>query len=104
MSMTNRKYLYNKTSVNGNEELDYLQTNLHRMELKATKKIRITQALQHRLDLISLRYYGTYDLGWLIAEHNDIVDPFAELVVGAVIEIPYVDDYYRYYNRNARRV
>jgi len=104
MPMTNRKYFYNIKNVDGSTELDYIESPLHTMNLKTFRKERVTQAFAGRIDLISFKYYGSYDLGWLICEHNNILDPFTEITVGKVLDIPSLDDYYRYYNRNARGV
>ena len=41
-----------------------------------------------RLDLVSLKFYGTTALWWLIAYANNIIDPFIEVVAGSVIIIP----------------
>jgi len=43
-----------------------------------------------RLDKISYLYYGNYNLWWVIATANSIIDPFADLQVGLIIRIPYL--------------
>lgn len=102
MSMTERRYLYSKGAERTNE-LDYLKTNIHKIrDLPLADTAMITNATDGRLDLISLQYFGTYHLGWLICEYNDILDPFAEVITGKNIRIPYIDEYYRFFNRNAR--
>ena len=41
-----------------------------------------------RLDLISAVYLGDPKIWWLIAQYNNILDPFAEVVEGLVLYIP----------------
>lgn len=40
------------------------------------------------LDNLSLYYYGNPTYYWIIADFNDILDPFKELVVGYKLKIP----------------
>jgi hypothetical protein len=103
MSLEERKRLYETATVDGNRELDYLKTSITSMNLKTVDKYRITSATANRPDLIANIYYGNYNLGWLLHAHNNILDPLTEYSVGRVIDIPSIDDYYRHYNRNARR-
>lgn len=104
MSLEHRKTFYQTAMIDGNRELDYLQNRLMGMELKTMDKFRITAGTVNRPDLISNIFFGTYNLGWLLHHHNNILDPLTEYYIGRVIEIPSLDDYYRYYNRNARKV
>ena len=48
----------------------------------------VTIEFAHRPDLISLKYYGTEQLYWVIAAANDLVDPFAETTVNKKLRIP----------------
>jgi hypothetical protein len=48
----------------------------------------VTIEYAHRPDLISLMYYGTEQLYWVIAYANEMIDPFAETVVGLKLRIP----------------
>jgi len=41
-----------------------------------------------RLDIISLNVYGTIEYWWVLADVNDIFNPFAPVVLGSVIRIP----------------
>lgn len=104
MSLEQRKFFYKKTEFDGNIELDYLKTSLVNMKLSTIDKYKITAATVSRPDLISNIYYGNYDFGWLIHWHNNIQNPLTEYHIGKVIEIPSLDDYYRFYNRNAKKV
>lgn len=40
------------------------------------------------LDSLALYYYGNPTYYWIIADFNDILDPFLPLVVGEIISIP----------------
>lgn len=43
---------------------------------------------QHRLDLISEKFYGTATLDWAIADANNLSDPIRDVVVGKKLRIP----------------
>jgi len=70
--------------------LDYLGASY----VDAIKKITtystltITQELEHRLDLISLKAYGISDLWWVIAMYNGIINNFYDVVQGKKLKIP----------------
>lgn len=57
-------------------------------ELPTDRFYEVTQEFAHRLDLISLKYYGTAQLYWVIAFANKMIDPIAETVVGVKLRIP----------------
>jgi hypothetical protein len=94
--MSNRLDLY-QTFEN---EKDPLMTALVGMRLFTQQTYVVTAITEARLDLISYKFYNSFDYGWLIAEHNDILDPFSEVTVGKVLQIPDLMDYFRFYNRN----
>jgi hypothetical protein len=48
----------------------------------------VTAEYAHRLDLISLLFYGTEQLYWVIAFANKLTEPFAQTVVGLKLRIP----------------
>jgi hypothetical protein len=104
MSLEERKYFYTKTEYDGNIEFDYLKNKLINLNLSTIDKYKITAATANRPDLISNIYYGSYNFGWLIHYHNDNLNPFTDYTIGTVVNIPSLDDYYRFYNRNARKV
>lgn len=105
MALDDRTSFYGHvTRLNGDVELDYIDTRINGMYLKTAGTVRITAALVNRPDLISLKSYGTYNFGWLISLHNNILDPFSEYSLGRIVDIPSLDDYYRYYNRNKKKV
>lgn len=102
--MTVRKYFFDEAEVDNNRELDLLTNRLPPMKLSTMEFYRVDNATAYRPDLISLKYYGNYDLGWLICEQNDILDPLTEFYPGRVVKIPSITEYYQYYNRNTRGV
>lgn len=102
MSVLSKRFLYARTSETGNVELDYLNTNINRMELETSDKTRLTAAFEGRPDLLSYKFYGNWNLGWLIAYHNDMLDPVEEMTIGKVVNIPSLDSYYRFANRNKK--
>ncbi len=104
MSMTTRKFFFDEVTVDGNVELDFLKTRLNKLNIKTFDMYRIDAVTAGRPDLVSLKYYGTYDLGWLICEHNKFKDPINDLSIGRVIQIPSLTEYYQFYNRNTRKV
>ncbi len=94
--------MYPVYKVDENYELDYLETPFVNMNLPTVKSIRITGPLEFRPDLVSFKAFGNYHMGWLIAIHNNLLDPVDDLYIGREIKIPDLDAYYRYYNSNSR--
>jgi len=83
-------------------ELDYIDTNIHKMDLPTTQTIRLPVAFEYRPDLLSQKYFGNYHMGWLITLHNNFLDPVRDYYVGRLVDIPDLDAYYRFYNNNAK--
>lgn len=81
---------------------DFLDTKLIDMELPVIENYRIGTAYEFRPDLISLQFYGTHHFGWLIAYHNKFLDPVAEFYAGRLVEIPDINEYFKYFNRFSR--
>lgn len=44
------------------------------------------------LDSLSLKFYNTPTLFWIIADFNDIVDPYQELLEGKLVKIPSISN------------
>lgn len=104
-SINRRKYLYQETDESGNIEIDLLDNKmLPIQEITEVDTITVDAATKGRLDLIAYRTLGSFNLLWLLAEYNNMVDPFEETAIGKEIRIPSIDEYYKYFNRNARRV
>lgn len=51
-------------------------------------KFIITAEFEHRMDLISYKFFRTTTRDWIIEAINDIKDPIKDLYVGRVIYIP----------------
>lgn len=103
MPLSKRTDLYERTSIYGSEELDYLTSNFHRMNLSTITNDVIDSMTVNRLDLLSYKHYRNYHYGWLILEHNGIIDPLEELDIGTIVKIPSLEDYFRFKTRNKRR-
>lgn len=97
-----RRFLYAKVSVDGDQELDYLRTKIPEMNLSLRSTFRVTQQYVGRIDLVSYKFYNSFDFGWLILEFNDIMDPYDDIQLGTVLQIPNIEDYFSFFNRNAR--
>ena len=48
----------------------------------------VPKGMEYRLDLISVKFYGTAAYDWLIAEYNGIEDPIKDIVPGLKLIIP----------------
>lgn len=96
-----RKYLYRSSVVDGVKELDYLRTQLVYRDFQISNEVTVTDATAHRPDLISRVAYGSPHYGWLIMDHNDILDPYIQLTTGTVLEVPDISDYFDFYNENS---
>lgn len=98
-----RKYLFGKTTVDGNNELDYLDTRLHNFNPEQTTIFKVPAFMVGRPDIISFAVYEKPNYYWLIMWANDIVDPFEDIKAGDDLIIPSLLDYYDFFNDNARR-
>lgn len=103
MAIWERQFFYNHLDTDvGTREMDYLDTNLNKIELETVDYFTVDAATENRPDLISLKFYGSYHFGWLLGIHNDIEDLTSGFPIGRRIALPSVDEYYRFYNRNTR--
>tara|TARA_Y100001973_G_scaffold98941_1_gene157371 strand:- start:115449 stop:115766 length:318 start_codon:yes stop_codon:yes gene_type:complete len=102
VSIEKRKYMFSVKKLDANYELDYLESPYTDMDLSTSETFRITAPFVGRPDLISMKFFGTYNMGWLICLHNDFMDPINDLEFGIQIKIPDLDEYYQYYNANSR--
>lgn len=96
-----RRFLYRRANVNNNTELDYIDTPITTMDISYTQEWRITGQYENRPDLISFKFYRSYDFAWLICDYNDILDPYDELEVGRKIKIPSLEEFYSFFNRRS---
>jgi len=101
--ITDKKGLFAEKTVNDNTELDYLDSKIKQLieveDLTTSDTIRIPESVKYRPDLLSLKYYGTYHLGWLIALYNNFLDPIFDFEVGVLVKIPSIEEYQRFYTR-----
>ena len=51
-------------------------------------QVTVTQTMSGRLDKIANQLYGSSDLWWIIADSNNMLDPFVETVTGAKLRVP----------------
>lgn len=98
-----RKFLYEKKTEKGNQELDYLDTNIHNLNLEQATTFRVPAFMVGRPDIISYAVYESPYYYWLIMYANDIIDPFEEIQENDVLIVPSLLDYYNFFNDNARR-
>ena len=103
MSVTNIKNFFNKERSENTIEMDFLNSELPFIEFEETEQVRIKQYNEFRADLISYEAYDTTELWWLILIANNIIDPFEELYEGRIIDIPSLSEYYKFYNKYAKR-
>jgi hypothetical protein len=103
MSLKERKFLYNIVEVDNNKELDYLSDSFIDIELRTSTSFSIPITMRYRPDLISLKFYNNYHLGWLLAKHNGLLDPIFDFEYERQINIPDLDSYFRYYKSQSRR-
>ena len=54
----------------------------------------VNNAVENRLDIISMKYYKSPIMWWIIAIANNIIDPFSELPTGTVLRIPELTSVY----------
>lgn len=101
MSMRERQHFFERIELDGHTEPDFLDPRYTEMELTTIDTFRVPYIMQYRPDLISLKFYGNYHMGWLIAHHNNFLDPIFDFYESRIIDIPSGDNYFRYYNANA---
>lgn len=99
--MEKTKFFYPEKEIDQHIELDYLNSELTKIYLRTSQTFVISSPFEYRPDLISFRMFGSYHYGWLIAMHNDFLDPVFEFTKGKEIDIPDIDQYFRFYNRNS---
>jgi len=99
-NMDKSKFFYNCVEVDGNYEIDFLDGNLHHIDLPTVTTFRVRQPFTYRPDLISYKFMGSYNYGWLIALHNDFLDPVFDFEDGVLVNIPDMDAYFKFFSEN----
>lgn len=61
------------------------------------KYYEVTNMTENRLDLISLKFYGSSNYWWIIAHANFIYDALTEIKRGMKLRIPPLSSVYNYY-------
>jgi len=92
-----RTKFYTVLTTNGVQELDFLWNGLSHFVINYNVSYyRVTEVDLLRPDLISYKVYGTIDFWWIILLVNNIDNPFKDLVVGTILQIPDKLDIYEY--------
>lgn len=70
--------------------LDWLSASYNELheQVISFQFFTITDAEAGLPDAIAKRFYDTEELWWLICSYNGVIDPFEELVPGARIRVP----------------
>lgn len=100
MTLENRLNLYKTYTVNGNQELDYLDSAFAGKSFTEMTRYTVAQEDIGRLDLVSMKFYKTPRLWWIIAQQNNILDINSEMQVGMTLSIPDINSFYDFYNVN----
>ena len=96
---TFEKIIYPETSRMNNYDIIYdesiqqmrcgLYTNRNIDVISNTDTVyTVEPGYEHRLDLISLKFYETALFDWFIADANNIEDPIKDVVAGTKLVIP----------------
>lgn len=99
-NMEKSKYLYPIVTVDGKDELDYLDSSIIDMDLPTAQTFRIRDPYTYRPDLISEKFFGSYHYAWLLARHNDFLDPIFDFYHGRDIDIPDLQAFFRFFNEH----
>lgn len=75
------------------EEAGQMRCGIYKNKLKDKASdydqiYEVEAGFEHRLDLISHKFYGTATLDWAIADANNISDPIRDVSVGTMLRIP----------------
>ena len=65
------------------------------LDLKSYTTFEVTLGFENRIDLVAYECYGNCSLWWVIAEYNEIKDPFF-LPLGTKLIIPSRESLYGY--------
>lgn len=98
-SEVSKQPIYNKSSKMNNYEIVYdesvsqYRTGFYSNKLMDKKSqfdtiYEVEAGFEHRLDLISYKFYETATFDWAIADANNISDPIKNVKVGTILRIP----------------
>ena len=100
----NRCKFYTVVDVDGVNENDVLHNNLSRFRARyATALYRVEASDIQRPDLISHKAYGTVRYWWVVLSYNNIQNPFTDIEIGDILELPHALDIHEFFKRYAVR-
>ncbi len=85
-------------------ELDHLFVPLSLFTVKSdVGYYRVAEEDIMQPDLISFKLYGTEKYWWIICITNNIENPLADIIEGAILKIPSIYDIYDFYQKYGQR-
>lgn len=100
----NRSNFYQKYTVDGVAELDFLHNPLTNFEMNyAPNYYRVSGEDDMCPDLISVKVYGSELYWWVIMLVNGIDNPFTEITTGSVLTVPNMLDILAFQKKNRLR-
>ena len=102
MAIERRKYLYKRETVDRVKELDLLNTDIPTTNFSVSDEIVVTDSIAFNPSMCSMKAFGTFELGWLLMDYNDILDPYEELTIGTRLKVPSIQEFFRYFNNRGR--
>ncbi len=81
------RYVHGGVSETQNKRIEWWERTIFPSDLTDTV-YTVENVYEGRLDLISAVFYGETRYWWLIAQYNNILDPFSEVMPGRKLLIP----------------
>lgn len=98
MSKFNRTKFYDQNNIGGNDECDFLRSDISNFEIKRpTTFYTIREEDIQRPELLSYKLYNNQDYWYLLMYINNIHDIWNDLTVGLIIKVPNVRDITEWY-------
>jgi len=92
-----RTKFYNIATVNGINEIDHMWSTLSSFKLTyESSYYRLCEEDIGAPDLISKKLYGSEKYWWIILLVNKIHDPYNDMEIGDIIQVPSVFDVYNF--------
>jgi len=93
----NRSNFYQKVTVGGVPQLDFLHNSLSRFDMiYSPRYYRVMGDDGMRPDMISKKVYDTPSLWWVLMLVNDISNPLVDIDPGTVLIVPNRIDVYNF--------
>jgi hypothetical protein len=100
----NRTLFYDIETVDGIEELDFMDNSLSGLLFKYEPiYYRVVETDVMRPDLISYKNYGTVTYWWIVCLVNGVENPLLDIKVGDLYKLPNVIDIYDFYKNYRKR-